>query len=256
MLVISGPGNNGGDGLVCARHLKHFVIWIKLIHKIPPNLGIYAINTLSKTVKKWIDEAAGGISFQFIQNRLIIKQTQTQQLGITFLDSIPTEDLSKFKLIVDAIFGFSFKPPIREPFLEIIRTMATQTVPVFSIDIPSGSFSFLSNKIVFRLGCWKWPSWQLWHTKTHVRFFDFLDSTKKLREIFSRTLPFFGRSFRATGVSFYYWIWKYPNSMQNWGRIQIESATIWRISAIYANLKLNLAKYKLKIWINVKTIFL
>jgi len=53
--------------------------------------------------------------------------------------------LSNFNLIVDAIFGFSFKPPIREPFTQIIKQLAEQKdLPIFSIDIPSGYFNFLN----------------------------------------------------------------------------------------------------------------
>ena len=49
------------------------------------------------------------------------------------------KDLNNFTLIVDAIFGFSFKPPIRDPFKQIITQMAEQKdLPIFSIDIPSG----------------------------------------------------------------------------------------------------------------------
>jgi NAD(P)H-hydrate epimerase len=65
---------------------------------------------------------------------------QNEQLGIPFLDFTSTFDLNNFNLIIDAIFGFSFKPPIREPFPQILHAIVNQKdVPVFSIDIPSGS---------------------------------------------------------------------------------------------------------------------
>lgn len=43
-----------------------------------------------------------------------------------------------FTLIVDAMFGFSFKPPIREPYANILQELKKIKTPIFSVDIPSG----------------------------------------------------------------------------------------------------------------------
>ena len=41
---------------------------------------------------------------------------------------------------MDALFGFSFKPPVRKNFEPVIETLkaAKSKVPLVSIDIPSG----------------------------------------------------------------------------------------------------------------------
>ena len=41
-------------------------------------------------------------------------------------------------MIVDAIFGFSFKGDIREPYKTIIQKLKECELPVVSVDIPSG----------------------------------------------------------------------------------------------------------------------
>ncbi|NP_001396705.1 NAD(P)H-hydrate epimerase isoform 9 precursor [Mus musculus] len=43
-----------------------------------------------------------------------------------------------YELVVDAIFGFSFKGDVREPFHSILSVLSGLTVPIASIDIPSG----------------------------------------------------------------------------------------------------------------------
>jgi NAD(P)H-hydrate epimerase len=60
--------------------------------------------------------------------------------GATELSEIPTtEDLStKYDIIVDAIFGYSFEGAIRSPFDTIIATLAKTKITVISLDIPSG----------------------------------------------------------------------------------------------------------------------
>ncbi|KAK9453217.1 YjeF N-terminal domain-containing protein [Dipodascopsis uninucleata] len=107
VLVITGPGNNGGDGLVAARHLKLFGYSPTIYYPKRPNKDLY--------------------------NRL---HTQLMNLGVSFTDEIDTA-FNETDQIIDAIFGFSFKPPIRDPFKHVISLLESTEKPVTSIDIPS-----------------------------------------------------------------------------------------------------------------------
>ena len=50
-----------------------------------------------------------------------------------------------YNLVVDAIFGFSFQGAVREPFGAILSTLKKTTVPIASVDIPSGMKAFMWN---------------------------------------------------------------------------------------------------------------
>ena len=60
---------------------------------------------------------------------------QCSCMNIKILDECPTED--NYSLIVDALFGFSFKPPMRKEFQSIMDLLLTTNLPIASIDIPS-----------------------------------------------------------------------------------------------------------------------
>lgn len=46
--------------------------------------------------------------------------------------------IERYNLVVDAIFGFSYKPPLREQFKGLLSLLSTCAIPVVSVDIPSG----------------------------------------------------------------------------------------------------------------------
>ena len=46
--------------------------------------------------------------------------------------------LSSSDVILDAIFGFSFAPPVRAPFDEVLPLLTGSKLPIVSVDIPSG----------------------------------------------------------------------------------------------------------------------
>ena len=55
---------------------------------------------------------------------------------ILFLDSL--EGIDRNYLIVDAVFGFSYKPPCRPEFLELLTLLSRCSNRLISVDIPSG----------------------------------------------------------------------------------------------------------------------
>lgn len=113
VLLYCGPGNNGGDGLVAARHLKHF--------------GFSPFVVLPRQAK--------GVLFENLARQ--ITDLEIPLLANPFdLDALSA--YNTFDVVVDALFGFSFEGPSREPFTSIIKQFASSPVPVLSVDIPSG----------------------------------------------------------------------------------------------------------------------
>lgn len=111
VLVCCGPGNNGGDGLVCARHLKLFGFSPAVYYPKRTDKPLYD-NLLHQCVA----------------------------MNIPVIENTPTADQlnTSYSLIVDALFGFSFKPPVRALFIPILEALQTTKSPICSIDIPSG----------------------------------------------------------------------------------------------------------------------
>ena len=66
--------------------------------------------------------------------------TQCKYMDIPFLSYLPSSNLidMSYNFLVDAIFGFSFAGQVRAPFDDIIKLLKGISIPICSIDIPSG----------------------------------------------------------------------------------------------------------------------
>lgn len=66
--------------------------------------------------------------------------TQCEKMDIPFVNEIPSAAQidADYKMVVDAIFGFSFKGNARPPFGDVLTVLKEVKTPVCSVDIPSG----------------------------------------------------------------------------------------------------------------------
>jgi NAD(P)H-hydrate epimerase len=67
---------------------------------------------------------------------------QTKMMEIPHLTELPSTLDGEYSLVVDAVFGFSFKPPMRQPFVDILNSVSESAVPIFSVDVPSGNMNY------------------------------------------------------------------------------------------------------------------
>ena len=121
ILVICGPGNNGGDGFVCARHLSE--------------IGYEVLICIFSNKKKYKGEAKRNLLLTQ-KLGLIIKRIKNVDALKRLLESF------KPRVIVDALFGTGLKRPISGIFAQVIELINSyreiNQVKVVSVDLPSG----------------------------------------------------------------------------------------------------------------------
>jgi NAD(P)H-hydrate epimerase len=115
--VVCGKGNNGGDGFVIARKLHDAGRVVEVILLARP------------------DELKGDAAAMF-QNLRAASVETSQQLSAEFSSAVANGDL-----LVDAILGTGFKPPVKGVYAEAITAMNHSGKPVIAVDIPSGAES-------------------------------------------------------------------------------------------------------------------
>jgi NAD(P)H-hydrate epimerase len=114
--VLVGPGNNGGDGLVAARHLQ---------------MMKYAVDLV---VFKQLEGKNGNYLSLCRLNGIPSKTPEDFQEDPTLFG----KHLQDKSLIVDAIFGFPFRGEIRQPYRDYIQALRPFEGRILSVDIPSG----------------------------------------------------------------------------------------------------------------------
>jgi NAD(P)H-hydrate epimerase len=109
--VICGPGNNGGDGFVAARHLKEDCTVIVFLAKS----------------KEYIRSEISKANFEKIKGELEIHNASEIEKYIEGVE-----------LIIDSVLGIGISGELREPYDSLISKINSLGLPILSVDVPSG----------------------------------------------------------------------------------------------------------------------
>lgn len=138
--IVCGPGNNGGDGFVIARHLS--------------NAGFAVACYLACDPGKLRGDAL--INYQIVERMRVPIVPILDDAGINELQ----KQLQMSALIVDALLGTGFSGTPRPPVSSAIQAVNAAGRRVVAIDVPSG--------LDCDTGVARWPCVKAWRTITFV----------------------------------------------------------------------------------------
>jgi NAD(P)H-hydrate epimerase len=121
VVILCGPGNNGGDGFVIARHLDN--------HGWPVSVWVVV-----KDFQAFPADAA--TNFHSVQKSGIsIRYTW----GIPFPANHATEVIGLSSIwVIDALFGTGLIRELSTPYSELVAIVNASGNPVLAVDLPSG----------------------------------------------------------------------------------------------------------------------
>ncbi len=109
VLILVGPGNNGGDALVVARYLKQWWFKVTVVCIADP--------------KKYSGDAAVALQAWY-------------QAGGDIVAAIPPA--ADWALIIDGLFGIGLQRDLDEDYATLVEQVHALTAPVLALDVPSG----------------------------------------------------------------------------------------------------------------------
>jgi len=120
VVILAGPGNNGGDGFVVARHLAIVGIRPEVVLLAPREKIVGDADTNLRVLE------AMGFQIRVLAGKVEAMLGELRPL------------LAEADLVVDGMLGTGTRGEIREPYASAIGAVNDARRPVLAIDIPSG----------------------------------------------------------------------------------------------------------------------
>jgi len=116
VLILAGPGRNGGDGMVAARHLASRGFKVNLI----------------------LVGGEANIRDSIVSQNWSTLKNMTSTIQVKTVSDSTDIGIFEADVIVDSLLGVGFKGPLRQPILEAVKTLNRSGGFKVSVDVPTG----------------------------------------------------------------------------------------------------------------------